>query len=128
MSYLGQQTIPTITTPFYKFTNSIFVVTTANFTYDPTVAGQTCLIGVSGSGSITFNAPINITAGANYKIILRADDTNSRTYAWASAFKFPAGTPSLTSSSTTLNAYDIISFIGGTSNTLIYDGKQQDVR
>ena len=57
-----------------------------------------------------------------YKFILKAGDTNARTYSWNSAYKFPSAVSALTNGTTTNGAFDIITFIGGASNTLIFEG------
>lgn len=85
-------------------------------------------ITVTGNSVITFGAPTGITRYASYKLILTAGDTNTRTYAWNAAFKFPAGSSPLTYGTTTTNGMDIINFLGGASNTLIYQGHISDVR
>lgn len=112
--------------PYY--TNDPSIAAGNTFLYSVGTHGQVCLITVSGSGTITFGAPANITEGAMYKFILKAGDTSGRTFAWNAAFKFPSATSLLTSGSTTIDAYDTISFIGGAGNTLIYDGHQADLR
>jgi hypothetical protein len=115
------------TRPYY--TNANTVASGATFTYNPaTFQGQICLVTVSGAGTITFGAPSNITEGAPYTLILKAGDTSARTFAWNAAFKFPAATASLTSGTITSGAFDMINFIGGASNILIYNGHQADLR
>lgn len=114
------------TKPFY--TNNTTVTATGTFSYSVGTHGQVCLITLTNAITVTFGAPANITEGAMYKFILKAGDTSARTFAWNSAYKFPAATPTLTSGTTTTGAYDVITFIGGASNTLIYDGKVTDVR
>lgn len=76
----------------------------------------------------TFGAPTGITEHAMYVFKLKAGDTSARVYAWNAAYKFPAATPSLTAGTTTSGAFDVITFIGGASNVLIYQGHQADVR
>ena len=57
-----------------------------------------------------------------YKFILKAGDANTRTYSWNAAYKFPSAVAPLTSGTVTSGAFDIITFIGGASNTLIFEG------
>lgn len=109
------------------YSNSTAIVSTSSFTCDGSLA-QVFLITVTNTITLTFAAPTNIVAGAMYKFLLQAVDGATRTYAWNAAYKFPSATPPLTTGTTTAGAYDVISFVGGTSNTLIYDGKQSDVR
>lgn len=102
------------------------VSTTSTYTFDG--ADQIREITFTNAITVTFGAPTGITQYAMYKFLLKAGDTSARTFAWNSAYKFPSATAPLTSGTTTNGAYDIITFIGGASNTLIYDGKQSDVR
>lgn len=102
------------------------VSTTSTYTFDG--ADQIREITMTNAITVTFGAPTGITQYAMYKFILKAGDTSARTYAWNSAYKFPAATSPLTSGTTTNGAFDVITFIGGASNTLIYDGYVADVR
>ncbi len=77
---------------------------------------------------MTFGAPTGIVAKAMYKFLLKAGDTSARSFAWNAAYKFPSGFAPLAQGTTNNGAYDIITFIGGASNTLIYDGHTTDVR
>ena len=97
------------------------------FTYDAQVFPQVAVISITLAGAITMAAPANIVEGTAYKIIFKAGDTNARTVTWNSAYKFPSATPTLTSLSATVDGYDVISFIGGPGNTMIYDGGK-DIR
>lgn len=115
-----------VNTPFYKNINTI--TATGTFVYDPTTHGQVALITLTNAATITFGAPTSITEGAMYKMILKAGDTAVRTFAWNAAYKFPSASSPLGSGSTTVGALDIITFIGGPGNTLIYDGSLTDVR
>ena len=110
------------------YTNTTTINGTATFFFNPVIRGQVCVITCTGSGTVTFSAPANIIEGVEYKLMIKAGDTNSRTFTWNSAYKFPGGNSVLSSGSTNNGAYDIITFIGGPSNTLIFDGKQSDVR
>lgn len=112
--------------PWYKNDNA--VTTTSTFSYDPTTMGQVCKVNLSNAITVTFGAPSNIVEGTMYKFMLTAATAHARTFGWNAAFKFPNATPTVTAGSSTLNAIDIITFIGGPSNTLIYDGKVTDVR
>jgi hypothetical protein len=104
------------------------VSTTTGFAYDPPTHGQVCVITMTNAITVTFNAPTNIVLNTMYKWVLKAGDTSARTYAWNSAFKFPGATASLTSGTVTSGAVDVISFLGGAGNTLIYQGSTADVR
>lgn len=112
--------------PWYKNDNA--VSTTSTFSYNATTMGQVCVVNLSNAITVTFGAPSNIVEGCMYKFMLKAATAHARTFAWNAAFKFPAATPTLTSGTATSGATDIISFIGGPANTLIYDGKVVDVR
>lgn len=90
--------------------------------------GQITLVTLTTAGTLTLAAPTNIVEGMPYTLILKAGDTNARTPSFNSAYKFPSATSPLTSLTTTSSAYDVINFIGGESNTLIYNGHQADVR
>lgn len=110
------------------YLNTDTVSTTTSYTYDAATKGQVNLITLTNAIAVTFAAPSNIVEGAMYKLLLKAGDTNSRTFAWNSAYKFPGAASKLPTGTTTSGAYDIITFIGGVSNTLIYDGHVADVR
>jgi len=102
------------------------VSTTSTYTFDG--ADQIREVTLTNAITVTMGAPTGIVQYAMYKFLLKAGDTSARTFAWNTAFKFPAATAPLTSGTVTSGAYDIISFIGGASNTLIYDGHIADVR
>lgn len=104
------------------------ITSTTTYSYDGSTTPQVYLITLTNAITVTFGAPSNISPGTMYKFILKAGDTNSRTFAWNTAFKFPSGVAPLTSGSVTNGAHDVITFIGGASNTLIYDGHCVDIR
>lgn len=81
---------------------------------------------VTLNGNRVMNAPTNINEFAAYVIRIIQDGTGSRTLGWNTAYKFAGGT--LPTLSTTANAVDIITFIGGPSNTLLCTGISRDVR
>lgn len=110
------------------YTNNATLAAGNSVAFNPATHGQVFNLAVSGSGTLTFSAPTNITEGAFYTFMLKAGDTSSRTFAWNAAFKFPSAASPLTSGATTVGAYDLVTFIGGPSNTLIYNGHQADVR
>jgi hypothetical protein len=59
-------------------------------------------------GNRTLANPTNLTAGQSGVIVITQDGTGSRTLAYGSYFKFPAGTaPTLT---TTANAVDVLAY------------------
>lgn len=71
-------------------------------------------------GNRTMGAPTNIKQYGMYLLRVAQDVTGSRTIAWNAAFKFgSSGAPTLT---TTASKVDILSFIGGASNTLEFLG------
>ena len=112
--------------PNYGNTNTISA--TGTFNYNPVAHGQVTMITLTNATTVTFGAPTGIVEGAMFKFILKAGDTSNRSFAWSSNFKFPSGVAPLTYGTTNSGAYDIITFLGGPTNTLIYDGKVQDVR
>ena len=101
------------------------VSTTSTYTFDGT--DQIREITLTNAITVTFGAPTGITEKAMYKFMLKAGDTSARVLAWNAAYKFTNNTPPLTSGATTNGAYDIINFIGGAGNTLIYDGHNANV-
>lgn len=101
------------------------VSTTSTYTFDG--ADQIREITLTNAITVTFGAPTGITEKAMYKFMLKAGDTSARVFAWNAAFKFPNATPPLTAGATTSGAYDIVTFIGGAGNTLIYDGHLANV-
>lgn len=101
---------------------------TAGSTYNFDGADQVREITLTGAGVVTFGAPTGIQQNAMYKLKLKAGDTSSRTFAWNAAFKFPSASAPLTAGSTTTGAKDTITFIGGPSNTLEYEGHNADLR
>lgn len=102
------------------------VSTTSTYTFDG--ADQIREITLTNAITVTFGAPTGITQYAMYKFILKAGDTSARSFAWNAAYKFPSATPPLSSGTTTNGSFDVISFIGGAGNTLVYDGSVADVR
>lgn len=63
---------------------------------------------VTLGGNRTLANPTNLTAGQHGTIVITQDGTGSRTLAYGSNWKFPAGTaPSLT---TTANAVDVLAY------------------
>lgn len=101
------------------------VSTTSTYTFDG--ADQIREVTLTNAITVTFGAPTGITVKAMYKFMLKAGDTSARVFAWNAAYKFPNATPPLTAGATTNGAYDIINFIGGAGNTLIYDGHNANV-
>ena len=96
------------------------ISTTSTHTFDG--ADQIREITLTNTITVTFGAPTGITQYAMYKFILKAGDANTRTYSWNAAYKFPSAVAPLTSGTVTSGAFDIITFIGGASNTLIFEG------
>lgn len=111
-----------------SYTNSQTVAGGSTFTYDAQAHGQVASVALSGAGPVTFGAPSNIVEGAMYKLVLKAADAQSRSFAFAASFKFPSGAAPLTAGTQNSGAYDVVSFLGGPSNTLIYQGHVSDVR
>lgn len=75
-------------------------------------------------GNRTMNAPTNIQQFASYIMRIAQDGTGSRTLTWNAAYKFGgSAAPVLT---TTASKVDIITFIGGSSNTLECTGYRLD--
>src|SRR5574343_455930 len=118
---IGQTSVPT-------YLNTDTVSATGTYTYDGNTKGQVNLITLTNAITVTFGAPANIVEGATYVFILKAGDTSARSFAWASNYKFPGGSPALSSGSVTSGAYDIITFLGMPSNVLVYRGHNADVR
>lgn len=102
------------------------VSTTSTYTFDG--ADQIREVTFTNAITVTFGAPTGVTENAYYTFKLKAGDTSARTFAWNTAYKFPAATAPLTSGTTTNGAFDIITFVGGASNTLQYVGHAADVR
>lgn len=118
---IGQTSVPT-------YLNTDTVSATSTYTYDGNTKGQVNLITLTNAITVTFGAPANIVEGATYVFILKAGDTNARTFAWNTAYKFPGGAPALTSGTITNGGFDIITFLGMPSNVLVYRGHNADVR
>lgn len=112
--------------PWYKNDNAIS--TTSTFGYDPVANGQVALITLTNGITITFATPSNIVEGSMYKFLLKAGDTNPRTFAWNASYKFPVAAAPLTNGTVVNGAVDSITFIGGPGNTLVYDGHNEDLR
>lgn len=125
----GQRTVLTGSSagvlPYYN--NTWAFSGTSNFNMDGT-NGQIQLITLTGSFTLSILAPASVTEGAQYTLIFKSGDTNSKTLAWGSGYKWPGGSAFVLTTSNTTGAYDIISFIGGASNTLYYTGSLLDVR
>lgn len=82
------------------------------------------VVALTIAGARTMNAPTNIKQYALYLLRVTQDATGSRTLAWNAAYKFgTAGAPTLT---TTASKTDILSFVGGSGNTLEYLGIRKD--
>lgn len=99
---------------------------TGNYAFDGT--DQIRKVTLTNAITVTFTAPTNIVEHAMYKFVLVAGDANARTFAWNAAYKFPDAVPPLTSGVQVSGALDVITFIGGASNTLIYDGHNAGLR
>lgn len=112
--------------PFYKNTDTISV--SGTYTFDANTKGQVNAITLTNSITVTMGAPANIVEGAMYKLIFVAGDSSVRVFAWNAAYKFPAAVSPLTAGSTVVGSYDIITFLGGPGNTLVYDGVSANVR
>lgn len=94
----------------------------ATVTFDGNVNGQVSYLTLAGN--ITMVAPANIIQNALYTFLITQDGAGSRTIAWNTSFKFGSlGAPVLT---TTASKTDIISFVGGASNTLICIGTRMN--
>lgn len=109
------------------YSNTGTAAAAGSFTLNP-ANGQVQKVTLTGAGAITFAAPTNIQEGAMYKLLLAAGDTSARTFSWNAAYKWPSASAQLTSGTITSGGLDIITFIGGAANTLIYDGHLADVR
>lgn len=99
-----------------------------SFAFDPTTHGQIALITLTTAGVVTMSAPTNIVEGAPYTLMLKAGDTNSRSFAFHAAYKLGGATNPFASATTVSGAYDMLNLIGGAANTLIYNGHKGDVR
>ncbi len=102
------------------------VSTTSTYTFDG--ADQIREITLTNTITVTFGAPTGIVQYAMYKFILKAGDANTRTFSWNSAYKMPSAVNPIPNGTTTNGAFDIVTFIGGASNTLIFEGVSKDVR
>lgn len=92
----------------------------ANIDWNGASNGQ--VVTVTLAGNRTMNAPTNIKQYALYMLRVTQDGTGSRTLAWNAAYKFGgSGAPTLT---TTASKTDILSFVGGSGNTLEYLGSR----
>jgi len=90
-----------------------------SFSYDGNTKGQVCLVTVTTAGALTFAAPANIVEGAPYTFIIKEGDALVRTYAYNVAFKNFSQMP--TGGTGVSGAQSCWNFIGGPSNTLIYN-------
>lgn len=113
---------------YAAYGNTNAISTTSNFVYNPVTHGQVALITLTNAITVTFDAPTGIVEGAMFKFLLKDGDTLNRTLAWNTAYKFPSGISQVTSGNNVSGSITIVSFIGGPSNTLIYDGHIKDVR
>ena len=86
----------------------------ATINWDADTNGQ--VVSVTLAGNRTLAAPTNVIENAFYLLRVTQDGTGSRTLTWNAAYKFPGGTDPVLS--TTANAVDIFSFIGGAGNVL----------
>jgi hypothetical protein len=94
---------PTVTTLTDASTIAIDFSTSCNFT-------------VTLGGNRTMGAPSNAVAGQSGSIFIVQDGTGSRTLAWNSVWKWPAGTaPTLT---TTAGAVDRVDYIVRSSSSI----------
>ena len=118
---IGQTSVPT-------YLNTDAISANSTYTYDGNTKGQVNLITLTNAITVTFGAPTNIIEGATYVFVLKAGDTNARTFAWASNYKFPSGSPVLTAGTASNGGFDIITFLGMPSNVLVYRGHNADVR
>ena len=115
----GGQSWTTNQRPNYKNTDT--VSTTTSYTFDGSNAsgkGQITLITFTNAITVTMAAPTNVIEGMPYTMLLKAGDTSARTFAWNTAYK---NTPP-TSGTLVSGAIDSLNFIGGASNTMIYNG------
>lgn len=124
--YVAPGTATTFTATQTPDNGTASVSTTSTYTFDG--ADQIREITLTNAITVTFGAPSGITPYAMYVFMLKAGDTSARTFAWNAAYKFPSASPTVSSGTTTSGAYDILTFIGGASNTLIFVGAQSDVR
>lgn len=97
-------------------------------TYSFTGAAQVTTVTLTNAITVTMGAPSGLVAGAYYTLVLTAGDTNARSFAWNSAWKFPSGAAPLASGTTTSGASDIVTFLALTATTAAYVGHQADVR
>jgi hypothetical protein len=110
------------------YTNGATIAAGNTLNYNPATHGQVFSLTLTGAGTVTFGAPTNITEGAFYTLLLKADDTDLRSFAWNAAYKFPGAISPLDVGTANAGAYDSITFVGGPGNTLIYQGHQADLR
>lgn len=108
--------------------NSLAISTTSSFVFNPALNGQVQIVTLTNAITVTFDAPTNIVEGTGYKLLLKAGDTSARSFIWNTAYKFPAAVAQLSSGTISNGAFDVITFIGGASNILIFDGVGKDVR
>ena len=101
--------------PYY--TNTQAISATGSFTFDPQTHGQVCKIALTNAITVTFAAPTNIVEGAPYTLILQAGDTSARTFSWNAAYKNTVPTSGVTTSGNS----NVLNFIGGAGNTLVYN-------
>ena len=94
----------------------------ANIGWNGAVNGQVVQLTIAGNRAMA--APTNILQHAMYLMRITQDAVGTRTLTWDSAYKFgSSGAPSLTA---TPSKTDILSFLGGASNTLEFLGIRKD--
>lgn len=94
-----------------------------SITWDCDTNGQ--IVKVTLGGIRTMAAPSNVAENAVYVLRVHQDATGNRSLYWNSAYKFELGIdPAVTS---TANAVDIFTFIGGASNVMYCVGQAYKV-
>lgn len=101
-----------------NYANTDTLSATGSFTYDGNTKPQVNLITLTNAITVTFANPTNIVEGAMYLYLLKAGDASARIFAWGTAYQ---NNPPVTGT-TNVGKTDVLSFIGGPSNTLIYIG------
>jgi hypothetical protein len=102
--------------PWYANTDTVSTSTT--YSYDGDTKGQINLITLTNAIAVTFGAPSNIVEGTPYTLLLKAGDTSARSFAWNTAYQNSPPTAGTVVSGKS----DVLNFIGGASNTLIFNG------
>lgn len=102
--------------PHYLATDTVSA--TGSYTYDGDTKGQINLITLTNAITVTFAAPSNIVEGSPYTLMLKAGDTSARSFVWNAAYQNnPPGSGTIVSGKS-----DVLNFVGGASNTLIFNG------